>query len=657
MSKLRWKKLAKWVGLPVLSLLVIVVVAIEVFSFGRFVVPPKEPVKEMIFLDQGWEDGWEIGQSQWYHHASQGTKLLRYDWFIALEQPELSVFSAPDLFHKDDYLSRFGFLSSKEHGTQNPDGLPIGFAVTRGFQEPFAKEPYKQPAEGEPYPYAKEPYDVVGLTCATCHTSQINYKGKGIRIEGGPAMIDLDLFRQALGRAIVYTYIFPTRFDRFARKVLKGKYDEDTKQKLKVEFDRFFVAVREEKRFEEEKQINDLEMGFGRNDALGRIVNRVFKDLDRENLTVTDAPVNYPHVWDAPWFDWVQYNASIRPPMVRNIGEALGVGAMINLRRSKGEMWKSTVDIKNLDWMEKQLAGDAPFKGLRSPQWPEDVLGEIDDELKEEGARLYRKRCIGCHSLMEDVKNAYEEDDERKKNRYWTKPNQFERSFIKSKYKGIGELSRIGTDPSQAVNFIRGVIHLPDYGIMPAATALDYTTANVRRVEYKLLELNEAQVIEYDGYRLTWEDFKEQLLRDRAVPDEDGLDARTNGDVIKDFPNYQDSNARFSYKTRPLNGIWATAPYLHNGSVLNLYQLLSPVEERDKRFYLGSKEFDPEHLGFVSKPAPGYFEMDTSLHGNRNTGHEFRDLTEDEGKRVKGVIGPKLSHDERMAIIEYLKSL
>ena len=42
-----------------------------------------------------------------------------------------------------------------------------------------------------------------------------------------------------------------------------------------------------------------------------------------------------------------------------------------------------------------------------------------------------------------------------------------------------------------------------------------------------------------------------------------------------------------SYKVRPLNGIWATPPYLHNGSMPNLYALLSPLEERPTKFYSG----------------------------------------------------------------------
>src|SRR5712672_1888448 len=49
---------------------------------------------------------------------------------------------------------------------------------------------------------------------------------------------------------------------------------------------------------------------------------------------------------------------------------------------------------------------------------------------------------------------------------------------------------------------------------------------------------------------------------------------------------------------RFLDGVWATPPYLHNGSVPNIYALLSPVSERPKSFYLGRREFDPFCVGY-----------------------------------------------------------
>jgi len=107
------------------------------------------------------------------------------------------------------------------------------------------------------------------------------------------------------------------------------------------------------------------------------------------------------------------------------------------------------------------------------------------------------------------------------------------------------------------------------------------------------------------------------------------------------------------YKARPLNGIWAAAPYLHNGSVPNLYQLLAPQSERSETFWLGSKQFDPVKVGYDTSLLRGGYLFDVHKgEGNSNAGHLFA-----EGPRGKGIIGPPLSPDDRMAIIEYLKSL
>ena len=77
-----------------------------------------------------------------------------------------------------------------------------------------------------------------------------------------------------------------------------------------------------------------------------------------------------------------------------------------------------------------------------------------------------------------------------------------------------------------------------------------------------------------------------------------------------------------AYKARPLDGIWATAPYLHNGSVPNLYQLLLPAKDRVKTFYVGTRDFDPLNVGFSTDNRPGASVFDTSLPGNSNAGHD-----------------------------------
>jgi hypothetical protein len=122
------------------------------------------------------------------------------------------------------------------------------------------------------------------------------------------------------------------------------------------------------------------------------------------------------------------------------------------------------------------------------------------------------------------------------------------------------------------------------------------------------------------------------------------------------------------YKPRPLQGVWATPPFLHNGSVPTIYQMLLPPEQRSKRFFVGRRDYDAKHLGYVTEPAntreDDGFWLDTSEAGNHNTGHAFvatpaqlqAEHADPKGHPLPpGVIGPLLSDDERWAILEYLK--
>ena len=120
----------------------------------------------------------------------------------------------------------------------------------------------------------------------------------------------------------------------------------------------------------------------------------------------------------------------------------------------------------------------------------------------------------------------------------------------------------------------------------------------------------------------------------------------------QDYPwAFHHFRATDGYLSVPLDGLWLRAPYLHNGSVPNLYDLLSPVSERPKTFYLGNREYDPVNVGYRSEKIPNGFKVDTSIRGNSNSGHEFNKGS------GKGIIGPPLTPDERRALIEYLKTL
>lgn len=104
----------------------------------------------------------------------------------------------------------------------------------------------------------------------------------------------------------------------------------------------------------------------------------------------------------------------------------------------------------------------------------------------------------------------------------------------------------------------------------------------------------------------------------------------------------------FGYANMPLDGLWLRAPYLHNGSVPTIRDLLNPASERPKIFFRGNDVYDKSRLGFESSVAAysdrNFFRFDTGQPGNSNTGHE--------GKPY----GTELSNEEKDALVEYLKT-
>ena len=111
------------------------------------------------------------------------------------------------------------------------------------------------------------------------------------------------------------------------------------------------------------------------------------------------------------------------------------------------------------------------------------------------------------------------------------------------------------------------------------------------------------------------------------------------------FKNFRKT---FGYANMPLDGIWLRAPYLHNGSVPTLRDLLEPSAKRPKVFFRGYDVYDPQRVGFVSNVAEEgarrYFRFDTAAPGNANHGHE--------GARY----GTGLSAQQKDALVEYLKT-
>lgn len=550
--------------------------------------PAYQPV-DVKFQDQHWP----ASQREWFYHSGQGTVLMPYKWFLALEQPKLKLFGKVPQLSDPEYLAGFGFLPDPV-STDNPDGLPVG----------FAQDTVTDPKTGTKT-------QVVGFTCSACHTGQLNYQGKGVRIDGGSAEVDLESFQTEVGYAVAFTDKIPFRFDRFAKKVLGSNASPDDIKSLRAEFNEFLADGMKENQVAEAGNFYAAQGGFGRTDALGRIGNFVFgTELDNQNLRIANGPVKLPPLWYTSWFSRVQYNYSMQQPMTRNIGEALGVRAKIDLT-DPDKLYRSTVNVTNLWKIETQLGGPTAFSGLQHPTWPVEIFGPIDQAKAQKGAALYKARCEHCH--LPPINSPDIQDP-----RYWEAGLEGRR-FLKL---NVIPVDVIGTDPHEAVDFASrtaatGALGL---GTVSAPAGLSAITVKVRDMEYARLGLTPEQQTEWNGYRL------------------------------------ESSTPNRGYRARPLGGLWATPPFLHNGSVPNLYELLLPAEQRTKVFYTGSRDFDPKRVGFNTASFAGGFVYYTDQPGdphpgNSNAGHEFSNHP------GKGVIGPELTDDERWSLIEYLKTL
>lgn len=109
--------------------------------------------------------------------------------------------------------------------------------------------------------------------------------------------------------------------------------------------------------------------------------------------------------------------------------------------------------------------------------------------------------------------------------------------------------------------------------------------------------------------------------------------------------NRPDMVKNFGYCSPPLDGLWMRAPYLHNGSVPNLRELLQPVDQRTKIFYVGYDVYDPVNVGFVTQGAEAErlgWKHNGNVRGEGNLGHTY---------------GADLSDADKRALLEYLKQL
>jgi mono/diheme cytochrome c family protein len=482
-------------------------------------------------------------------------------------------------------LERFGLLPDPDR----KDGLPVGMTLSK------------------PYPVVGQ---MTGITCAACHVAEFRYGGKGVRVDGAPNMFDMQAFYEAMLNSAQATISDPRRLDRAAARLVRqdldryGLFAPVVRVYFWLDGGRRAAAFRSdlEARIQLLKVIKTAiarreaaakpgevtTSGFGRLDAFNGTRNFLLGRLSDANIVPLAAPVKFPPIWGFKDYEWIEWTQNTNSILERNVTETLGAGATASLDAGP-DRFASTVPIRNLHQLETTAYR------LQPPSWPSAVFGRPDAAAAAAGQQLFQAHCASCHEYGPDDRTST--------------------GLLRLHAYGPQEL---GVDPSTAEQVAAPVAatgDLPLGGSHSFAKAVALVVNNIRDKAY---------------------------AREGVSPDEQ---ARMEDRARRGGVYWRDTLPETGkpYAARPLHGVWAMAPYLHNGSVPTLYDLLLPAAQRPQKFPIGHRDYDPKKVGYrTDLPlASAKYVVDTAKPGNANTGHAY---------------GTTLTDQERWNLIEYLKT-
>ncbi len=626
---------------------------------------------------QGLSQRWDAAAKAYWYDKSQGSRLMLDSWYRALQ---LADDDTP--FASRANLESYGFAfcdpSSKD---------PIGFILD--------SDAARAPA--------------IGLNCAACHTGALFKDGQEYTVHGGQAMMDLQSFTQDLFASAAATFRdggqnAGPKWAAFATAVIGETPSKEASDKL-------YLELAEWLQYRSKIQASIDEggaWGHGRQDAVQVILNTMATlsgPRADDVLPASTAPVSIPHVWNAPRSERVQWNGSAfksrdiglagelsAGAIIRNISEVIGVFGEITLPADDALAdiafpgVETSVRLANIVRMERAL------NVLTSPKWPE-AFGVLDTSGQDylAGEALYGKHCAACHSVLDDSKPLEPILDATQKP---IKHAPFVRVIPAFEMAG-NTGTAVGTDPMMACN---ALTHSSWTGKFEAFTntfeAVRSFTANglaktkltrfepgtetlrliedlsLRIVYEKRGELAQLQLDDLAGTSAmlfsalvsgnvptkggNWIIGQNATEADSPRPSTHHLSTvkavrEACAEIIAEQVKRDPTSALPAYKAGPLAGIFASAPYFHNGSVPTLYDVLSP-ETRPDSFTTGAVSFNTEKVGlgpalesgktstFNARNADGSF-----IPGNGNMGHTFP--------------AAGLSEAEKQQLLTYLKGL
>jgi hypothetical protein len=440
----------------------------------------------------------------------------------------------------------------------------------------------------------KHDFVLTGFNCAACHSTQITYKGKLLHIDGAPNMIDMEAFFRGIIKA--------------TDDLLK-KDEHDDRSKFLLRF--IYYNSLEVERLQKDNPTSTNQSSYA-----------------AENSTYKSASDESNHTLEF---------------LKQKIKSALRITESFNDQTAAGPGRADSFGIIRNMMMTKDLLGaDGNFRPMTAPVGIPHLFHfstftnlHWDGNTTTGNDRNYAQ-AIALGADFDPISKAssitpYGLYTMEKTAQNFTAPKwpgdifgQLDtakvargaelfrsQSCIKChEAESWTQLDKIGTDPNRLINY--------NHSVMVSGGLTETYATNLYKSALAV---------------------KRKAYIDNAVPVETRRKMDTWHEGVK--PEWITTLDK-GYFTRQLRGLWATAPFLHNNSVPTLWDLLQPAGKRPKKFPVGHREFDPVHVGFVDNPEKVIWELDTSVSGNHNTGHEF---------------GTSLTDNQKWDLIEYMKSL
>src|SRR4051812_795884 len=505
--------------------------AASLLAIGSVAAAQTGPV---TYLNQG--TAWTPATRADFYTRDQGAQMIPLAWLKALRAPDGQPFLA-------DGLARYGYLPNPA----SKAGLPIGFTLAG-------------PAGNR----------MAGMTCAACHTRQIVANGQEYRVDGGPALSDFQTFLHDMDVAAAPVANGGAAFAAFAATVLGRHAPAPKVAQLKQDFGLWYTRWHALMN----AALPADPWGLGRLDAVSMIFNRL-TGLDlgppptriiAANILPADAPVRYPFLWNAPIQDKTQWpgfsdNGDDLLALSRNLGEVYGV---FGTYRPKKEWWHF-FGINFLSGNSANFGGLGRLEGLvrkiGAPKWP----WPLDRALVARGKAIYalpaaQGGCADCHGQ---------------------RPGK-ERFLFKKTW--ATPLMDVGTDSHEHDI----LAHTSDSGVL---TGVQIPFGAKIQPTDKTFTLLGISVIGSILQHYTTPLLAQSRARHKGSgktpsapklrPGQSELSGAFHAPPAATGP------AQFPYESRVLYGIWAAAPYLHNGSVATLADLLEPAAQRPASFPVG----------------------------------------------------------------------